>query len=110
MPATLARRRKGVTMSEKPRSNHSQAGKAQAQLRALRRRVTMEPVDSTRWRIMLDGKQTDLIITSSIHDGWAVSKASGEILARNCRSSAEAADVAAHYLFDPPAAPGPSAL
>jgi hypothetical protein len=92
----------GVIMSEKPKSNRSQGARAYAQFRALRRRVTKEPIDSHGWRIMLDGKPTHLIVTSSIHDGWAVSKASGEILARNCRSATEAEDVAAHYLCDSP--------
>jgi hypothetical protein len=90
-------------MSEKPKSNHSQAAKANVQFRAFRRRVTMESADSNCWRIMLDGKLTDLIVTCFIHDGrWAVSKTSGEIVARNCRSATEAEDVAVHYLCSSP--------
>ena len=90
-------------MSEKPKSNHAQAGKANARFRAFRRRVTMEPIDSNHWQMMLDGKLTDLIVTCSIHDRrWEVSKASGEIIARNCRSAAEAQDVATHYLCGSP--------
>jgi hypothetical protein len=92
----------GVIMSEKPKSNRSQGARAYVQFRALRRRVTMEPVDSTRWRIMLDGKLTDLIVTCSIHDGCAVNKESGEIIARNCRNATEAVDVASHYLCGSP--------
>ena len=56
-------------MSEKPKSNHSQAAKAHVQFRAFRRRVTMESADRNRWRIILDRKLTDLIVTCFIHAG-----------------------------------------
>jgi hypothetical protein len=103
LPATLARRQEGRDqLSEMPKSNRSQGARAYVRFRALRRRVTVEPIDSHRWRIMLDGRPTDLMVTSSIHDGWALSKTSGEMLARNCRSATEAEDVAAHYLCDSP--------
>jgi hypothetical protein len=48
---------------------------------------------------MLDGEPTELVVTCFVEEGrWAVSKTSGEIIARNCPSAAEAEDVAAHYL------------
>ena len=86
-------------MSDKSNSNHSQANRASAQFRAFRRRVTMAPVDGSRWRVMLDSEPTELIVTCFITEGrWAVSKTSGEIVARNCPSATEAELVAAHYL------------
>ena len=58
----------------------------------------MEPIARNRWQIELDGAPTDLVVTRLPEDYWAVSKTSGEIVARNCRSPAEAERVAAHYL------------
>ena len=66
-------------MSDKPRSNHSRAGKANAQLRAFQRRVTIEPVDRNRWQVKLDGAPTELVVMCLRENQWAVSKTSGEI-------------------------------
>jgi hypothetical protein len=85
-------------MSDKSKSTRTQAAKASAQFRAFRRRVTIAPVDGKRWQIALDGVPTELVITCVGEDRWAVSKTSGEIVARNCLSATEAEDVAAHYL------------
>ena len=90
---------KGVTMSDKSKSNRLRATKASAQLRAFRRRVTVEPVDGNRWQIQLDGAPTELVVTCLRKDHWAVSKTSGEIVARNCPSATEAERVAAHHLY-----------
>ena len=86
-------------MSDKSKSNHSRAGKANAQLRAFQRRVTMEPVDRNCWQIELDGARTELVVTCLRENHWTVSKTSGEILARNCRSVTEAERVAVHHLY-----------
>ena len=86
-------------MSDRFKSNHSRAGKANAQLRVFRRRVTIEPVDRNRWQIELEGAPTELVVTCLREDHWAVSKSSGEILARNCRSASEAERVAVHHLY-----------
>lgn len=89
-------------MSDKSKSNRTQATNASAQFRAFRRRVTMEPVDRNRWQIELDGAPTELVVTCLREDHWAVSKTSGEIIARNCQSATEVERVAAHYLFGSP--------
>ena len=89
-------------MSDKSKSNRARATKASAQLRAFRRRVTMEPVDRNRWQIELDGAPTELVVRCLRPDHWAVSKTSGEIVARKCRSATEAEQVAAHYLYGSP--------
>jgi hypothetical protein len=60
----------------------------------------MGPVERNRWQIELDGAPTDMVVSCSAEDRWAVSKTSGEIVARNCQSATEAELVAAHYLFD----------
>ena len=86
-------------MSDKPKSNHSRAAKANAQLRVFRRRVTIEPVDRNRWQIELEGARTELAVTCLREDHWTVSKTSGEIIASNCRSAAEAERVAVHHLY-----------
>ena len=86
-------------MSDKSKSNHSQAAKATAQLRAFQRRVTIEPVDYNRWQVKLDGASTELVVTCLRENHWAVSKTSGEIVARNCRSMTEAERVAVHHLY-----------
>jgi hypothetical protein len=86
-------------MSDKSKSNHSRAGKANAQLRVFQRRVTKEPVDRNRWLIELDGAPTELVVTCLRENHWVVSKTSGEILARNCRSATEAERVAVHHLY-----------
>jgi hypothetical protein len=86
-------------MSDKSKSNHSRAGKANAQLRVFQRRVTKEPVDRNRWLIELDGAPTELVVTCLREDHWVVSKTSGEIIARNCRSATEAERVAVHHLY-----------
>jgi hypothetical protein len=85
-------------MGDKSKSTRTQATKASAQFRAFRRRVTMERVDGKRWQIVLDGAPTELVVTCLREDRWAVSKTSGEIIARSCLSATEAEDVAAHYL------------
>ena len=86
-------------MSDRSKSNHSRAGKANAQLRVFRRRVTIEPVDRNRWQIELEGAPTELVVTCLREDQWTVSKTSGEIIAGNCRSATEAESVAAHHLY-----------
>jgi hypothetical protein len=86
-------------MSDESQSNRLRATKASAQFRAFRRRVTMEPIDHNRWQIELDGVPTELVVACHHEDRWAVSKTSGEIVARNCQSATEAQRVAAHYLF-----------
>jgi hypothetical protein len=86
-------------MSDKSQSNRLRATKASAQFRTFRRRVTMEPVDRSRWQIELDGAPTELVVACLGEDHWAVSKISGEVVARNCQSATEAERVAAHYLF-----------
>jgi hypothetical protein len=86
-------------MNDKSKSNHSRAGKANAQLRAFRRRVTMEPAERNRWQIQLDGAPTELVVTCLREDHWVVSKTSGEIIARHCRSAPEAERVAVHHLY-----------
>ena len=86
-------------MSDKPKSNRLRATQATAQLRAFLRRVTMESVDRNRWQIELDGAPTELVVRCLRPDNWAVSKTSGEIVARNCQSATEAKRVVAHYLY-----------
>ena len=85
-------------MSDKSKGNHSRAGKANAQLRAFRRRITMEPTDRNRWQIQLDGAPTEFVVACLREDHWVVSKTSGEIIAPNCLSASDAQGVAAHYL------------
>jgi hypothetical protein len=98
MPATLVRRPEGRD-HERQIQNHSRAGKANAQLRAFQRRVTIEPVDRNRWQVKLDGASTELVVMCLRENQWAVSKTSGEIVARNCRSATEAERVAVHHLY-----------
>ena len=93
-------------MSDKPQSNRLRATQASAQLRAFLRRVTMELVDRNRWQIELDGAPTELVVRCLRPDHWAVSKTSGEIVARNCQSATEAKRVAAHYLYLDGSPPG----
>jgi len=89
-------------MSDESKSNHSRAGKANAQLRAFRRRVTMEPAERNRWQIELDGAPTKLVVVCLHRDHWVVSEISGEIVADSCLSATDAERVAAHYLFSLP--------
>jgi hypothetical protein len=90
---------KDAPMSDKPESNRSRATRTNFQLRAFRRRVTVKPADRSRWEIQLDGAPTELVVACLHQDHWVVSKTSGEIIARTCRSATEAQGVAAQYLY-----------
>jgi hypothetical protein len=59
----------------------------------------MEPAGRNHWKILLNGAPTELVIARIYEDHWVVSKTSGEIIARNCRSATEAQGVAAQYLY-----------